>query len=69
MGDWLRKGRTADLRARARQMAEKYRAALNWLIACYRRARDTTSGRRSLEHAETYKALVEQDIKTLDSNS
>ncbi|MFL6374440.1 MAG: hypothetical protein ACJ73D_07235 [Pyrinomonadaceae bacterium] len=67
MTNWLTKGRTSALRRKARSMAEKYRKALTWLIGCYRRARGQAS-QHSLEQAETYRSLLEQDIEILDSN-
>lgn len=68
MTEWATKGRGEKLRTKARALAVQYRRALDWVIDCYARARDSVRARRRLHIATEYKDLVEQDIEMLDSN-
>ncbi|MFM9905045.1 MAG: hypothetical protein ACKVQJ_10800 [Pyrinomonadaceae bacterium] len=66
MTTWLTGGRTRTLLNRAYRFALAYRRALQWVIDCYGRIRNSVRAKRKLEEAVEFKSLVEKDIVILE---
>lgn len=55
-----------NLRQEARRRAGRFRRALDWVIDCYGRVRNSIRARRRLDGAVELRRLVDDDIENLD---